>query len=238
MGVRAAMNDFGTGTCSLASLGGYRFDSIKVDKSLISNIGRDPLALAVVQAAIHGIGKLGLVSRQGHGRPLPHTPWMACMIHDARAGSSMPMPRGPSQLPDSVNGRLDHRQRKRIASDVGDQGFVDLDAIESIAAQRRKRARTRSRSHSSPHARPSLAVPGEREALACGSAVKSLSAMDLQSGCGHAGTLERQRTPPSSARPEATWARDALTDMRAGAGGGVRCCQRDHCMHDPAASID
>ena len=62
MGVRAAMNDFGTGTCSLASLGGYRFDSIKVDKSLISNIGRDPLALAVVQAAIHGIGKLGLVS--------------------------------------------------------------------------------------------------------------------------------------------------------------------------------
>jgi diguanylate cyclase (GGDEF)-like protein len=62
MGVRAAMNDFGTGTCALASLGGHRFDSIKVDKSLISNIGRDPLALAVVQAAIQGIGKLGMIS--------------------------------------------------------------------------------------------------------------------------------------------------------------------------------
>ena len=62
MGVRAALNEFGTGRCTLASLGGYRFDSIKVDKSLISNIGRDPLALAVVQAAIQGIGKLGMIS--------------------------------------------------------------------------------------------------------------------------------------------------------------------------------
>jgi len=62
MGVRVAMNEFGTGGCALASLRGFGFDSIKVDKSLISNIGRDPLALAVAQAAIHGIGKLGLVS--------------------------------------------------------------------------------------------------------------------------------------------------------------------------------
>jgi diguanylate cyclase (GGDEF)-like protein len=62
MGVRVAMNEFGTGACALASLRGFGFDSIKVDKSLISNIGRDPLALAVAQAAIHGIGKLGLVS--------------------------------------------------------------------------------------------------------------------------------------------------------------------------------
>jgi diguanylate cyclase (GGDEF)-like protein len=61
MGVRVAMDDFGTGMCSLASLRGYGFDSIKVDKSLIANIGRDPLALAVAQAAIQGIGKLGLV---------------------------------------------------------------------------------------------------------------------------------------------------------------------------------
>jgi diguanylate cyclase (GGDEF)-like protein len=62
MGVRVAMNDFGTGTCSLASLRGFGFDSIKIDESLMSNIGRDPLALAVAQAAIDGIGKLGLVS--------------------------------------------------------------------------------------------------------------------------------------------------------------------------------
>jgi diguanylate cyclase (GGDEF)-like protein len=62
MGVRVAMNEFGTGTCALASLRGIGFNSIKVDKSLISNIGRDPLALAVAQAAIHGIEQLGLVS--------------------------------------------------------------------------------------------------------------------------------------------------------------------------------
>ena len=62
LGVRAAMNDFGTGRSSLAPLRGQGFDSVKVDKSLISNIGRDSLALAVVQAAVHGIRKLGLVS--------------------------------------------------------------------------------------------------------------------------------------------------------------------------------
>jgi EAL domain-containing protein (putative c-di-GMP-specific phosphodiesterase class I) len=62
MGVRVAMNDFGTGTSSLASLRGYQFNSIKLDKSLICNIERDPLALAVARAAIHGIEKLGLVS--------------------------------------------------------------------------------------------------------------------------------------------------------------------------------
>lgn len=62
MGVRVAMNNFGTGICSLASLRGYGFDCIKVDESLIANIGRDPLALAVAQAAIQGIVKLGLQS--------------------------------------------------------------------------------------------------------------------------------------------------------------------------------
>jgi diguanylate cyclase (GGDEF)-like protein len=61
MGVSVAMNDFGTGMCSLASLRGSGFHSIKVDKSLTSNIGRDPLALAVAQAAIQGIRKLGLI---------------------------------------------------------------------------------------------------------------------------------------------------------------------------------
>jgi diguanylate cyclase (GGDEF)-like protein len=62
MGVHVAMNDFGTGASSLASLRSYQFNSIKLDKSLTCNIGRDPLALAVARAAIHGIRNLGLVS--------------------------------------------------------------------------------------------------------------------------------------------------------------------------------
>ena len=62
MGVRVAVSEFGTGMCSLASLRGHGFDGIKLDKSLISNIGHDPFALALAQAAIHGIGKMGMVS--------------------------------------------------------------------------------------------------------------------------------------------------------------------------------
>ncbi|HLZ97895.1 MAG TPA: EAL domain-containing protein [Steroidobacteraceae bacterium] len=62
IGARVALNDFGTGSSSLASLRHYEFDSIKIGKSLISNIASDSLALAVAQAAIHGIRQLGMVS--------------------------------------------------------------------------------------------------------------------------------------------------------------------------------
>ncbi len=62
IGVRLAMDDFGTGTSSLGCLRDYPFHSIKIDKTFITNIGRDPHVLAVAHATINVIENLGMVS--------------------------------------------------------------------------------------------------------------------------------------------------------------------------------
>jgi diguanylate cyclase (GGDEF)-like protein len=62
LGVRLAMDDFGTGTSSLGCLREYPFDSIKIDKTFVTNIGRDPHVLAVSYATINVIENLGMVS--------------------------------------------------------------------------------------------------------------------------------------------------------------------------------
>jgi len=62
LGVRLAMDDFGTGTSSLGFLRGYPFDIIKIDRSFVKdlNTGRD--VLAVVHATINLIENLGMAS--------------------------------------------------------------------------------------------------------------------------------------------------------------------------------
>jgi len=62
IGVRLAMDDFGTGTSSLGCLRDYPFHSIKIDKTFITNICRDPHVLAVAHATINVIENLGMVS--------------------------------------------------------------------------------------------------------------------------------------------------------------------------------
>jgi len=62
LGVRLAMDDFGTGTSSLGCLRDYRFHSIKIDKTFITNISRDPHVLAVARATVNVIENLGMVS--------------------------------------------------------------------------------------------------------------------------------------------------------------------------------
>lgn len=62
MGVHLAMDDFGTGTSSLACLRDYPFHSIKIDKSFLTSIGRDPHVLAVAHATINVIENLGMTS--------------------------------------------------------------------------------------------------------------------------------------------------------------------------------
>jgi EAL domain-containing protein (putative c-di-GMP-specific phosphodiesterase class I) len=60
LGVRLAMDDFGTGASSLACLRDYPFDAIKIDKSFIDDLS-GPM-LAVVQATVSVIEKLGMAS--------------------------------------------------------------------------------------------------------------------------------------------------------------------------------
>jgi diguanylate cyclase (GGDEF)-like protein len=52
LGVRLAMDDFGTGYSSLATLQRFRFDKIKVDRSFIRHLSKDPKAVALLRAVI------------------------------------------------------------------------------------------------------------------------------------------------------------------------------------------
>ncbi|MBL8330240.1 MAG: EAL domain-containing protein [Rubrivivax sp.] len=61
-GVKLAMDDFGTGSSSLGCLREYPFDTIKVDKSFIADLCRDPQAMAVAHATVSVIENLGMAS--------------------------------------------------------------------------------------------------------------------------------------------------------------------------------
>jgi EAL domain-containing protein (putative c-di-GMP-specific phosphodiesterase class I) len=62
MGVRLAMDDFGTGASSLGCLREFPFHTIKIDKSFVTDLCRDPHVLAVAHATVNVIENLGMVS--------------------------------------------------------------------------------------------------------------------------------------------------------------------------------
>lgn len=58
LGVRIAMDDFGTGYSSLANLQAFAFDKIKIDRSFIMNLYKNPQASVITRAVIglaHGL---------------------------------------------------------------------------------------------------------------------------------------------------------------------------------------
>jgi predicted signal transduction protein with EAL and GGDEF domain len=60
LGVRIGMDDFGTGYASLACLRRFPFDLIKIDRSFIRDLERDPKAQAIVRAAVSLSRSLGM----------------------------------------------------------------------------------------------------------------------------------------------------------------------------------
>jgi EAL domain-containing protein (putative c-di-GMP-specific phosphodiesterase class I) len=62
MGFKLSMDDFGTGTSSLAMLCHYPFDTIKIDRSFVCDLPGSRDVLAVIQATIHLIENLGMTS--------------------------------------------------------------------------------------------------------------------------------------------------------------------------------
>jgi diguanylate cyclase (GGDEF)-like protein len=60
MGVTIAMDDFGTGYSSLAYLQKFRFDKIKIDRSFVCNLGRDPQADEIVRAVLRMSHAMGI----------------------------------------------------------------------------------------------------------------------------------------------------------------------------------
>jgi EAL domain-containing protein (putative c-di-GMP-specific phosphodiesterase class I) len=111
MGVKLAMDDFGTGTSSLGCLRELPFHTIKIDKSFVTNVCRDPHVLAVAHATVNVIENLGMISvaegieepgevaalqamgcRYGQGylfaRPVPGDELLAAMVGGAGSGTS------------------------------------------------------------------------------------------------------------------------------------------------------
>ena len=60
LGVRLAMDDFGTGYASLGYLQKFRFDKIKIDRTFINTLGVDPNAAAIVRAVVGLSDALGM----------------------------------------------------------------------------------------------------------------------------------------------------------------------------------
>ncbi len=60
LGVTIAMDDFGTGYSSLGYLQKFRFDKIKIDRSFVSNIGKDPQASEIVRAVLRMSHAMGI----------------------------------------------------------------------------------------------------------------------------------------------------------------------------------
>ena len=59
LGVRIAMDDFGSGYSSLSYLQAFPFDKIKIDQSFIANLPQNQQSAAIVRAVIglaHGLG--------------------------------------------------------------------------------------------------------------------------------------------------------------------------------------
>ena len=59
LGVRIALDDFGSGYCSLGYLRRFRVDALKIDQTFVANIHDDPTATAIVGAVsdlAHGLG--------------------------------------------------------------------------------------------------------------------------------------------------------------------------------------
>ncbi len=62
LGVRFAMDDFGTGTSSLAFLRDYPFNTIKIDRSFVKDLEDSKDVLAVIHATISLVENLGMAS--------------------------------------------------------------------------------------------------------------------------------------------------------------------------------
>ncbi|MDB5574163.1 MAG: diguanylate cyclase [Tardiphaga sp.] len=56
LGVRVSMDDFGSGYSSLTYLQAFPFDKIKIDRTFVMNLGRNPQSAAIIRAVV-GLGR-------------------------------------------------------------------------------------------------------------------------------------------------------------------------------------
>ena len=97
-GIRLALDDFGTGYSSLASLRRLPVARIKIDRSFVQEIGRDPEDEAVVQAMVslgHALGKRVVAEGVEHDGQLAFLRRVGC---DAAQGFLLARPQAPNEL--------------------------------------------------------------------------------------------------------------------------------------------
>ena len=76
LGVKIAMDDFGTGYASMSSLQSFPFDKIKIDRSFVSGVDANPQSAEIVRAII-GLGN-ALESRSSRKGSRPKASAPSC----------------------------------------------------------------------------------------------------------------------------------------------------------------
>jgi diguanylate cyclase (GGDEF)-like protein/PAS domain S-box-containing protein len=105
MGVRMAMDDFGTGTSSLGYLRSYPFDTIKIDGSFMRDLTRSGDVLAVVHATINLVENLGMASLAECVEEPAQVAILQSLGCRYAQGYFFSAPVGAELLLDAVNGR-------------------------------------------------------------------------------------------------------------------------------------
>jgi EAL domain-containing protein (putative c-di-GMP-specific phosphodiesterase class I) len=59
-GFRVALDDFGTGYSSLFNIRNFPLDCLKIDRSFVENMGREPQSAAIIHSVTHLARSLGL----------------------------------------------------------------------------------------------------------------------------------------------------------------------------------
>jgi EAL domain-containing protein (putative c-di-GMP-specific phosphodiesterase class I) len=105
LGAQVAIDDFGTGYSSLAYLKQFEVDALKVDRSFVRGLGRDPQDSAIVAAVVklaHAIGLTAVAEGVETEMQLRHLREMGC---DLAQGYYFARPMPADELIEMIQGR-------------------------------------------------------------------------------------------------------------------------------------
>ncbi len=139
LGVRVAMDDFGTGHSSLSYLKRFSIDTLKIDRSFVSELPHDPEDAAIATAIV-AMGRSLNMKVVAEG---VETPEQACYLRtlgcDEVQGYLLSRPMGGDKLPAWLHGPQGVQALRRLTGEPGEDGdsgpmtLVDLDLLAAHA---------------------------------------------------------------------------------------------------------